>query len=187
MKQLMFSLLLIVLAVGLTNAQTTGSATTWAPIGATVLDGFTLDPGEFGLEELNRGYTYQVYLDAVEGAWKFVSLTDPTAPADPAAWTEFILGGLTPGSSITISMILPTALIGEFGALPVSFPKAWFVPGADYANALPFNPNAPYTVNVGFGGADALFAPEMLLTVPASVPGTEFFGVIVASVSYTGL
>lgn len=181
MKHLMFSLLLIVLAVGMVNAQ---SATAVGTITAGVASSLSLEAGAIELADLAPGYTYNVYLNVTDGAWQM--LVPGSAEVGEPAVTEFALADLMVGSQITISFTLPTTLLGEAGALAVSFPKAWFMPVAgDYGAVIPFNPNVPFTTLVG--SPESSFSPEMTLVVPGSTPAGDYAGIMVCNVSYTGL
>lgn len=189
MKHLLFSLLLIVLAVGIVNAQV-NDATAVAAVSVTVVGGIELVPGAFGLEGLSRGSSYHVFYSQADGAFMYIDMFQAQdAAVAPAAWDPFDATALNPGASVTISFpYLPSKLLSEQGSIDVSYPKVWAgMDITDAANVYPFNPNVPFTFTTGFATENLQFAPEMIITVPKGAVGETFLGIIVANIAYTGL
>jgi hypothetical protein len=185
MKQLMFSLLLVVLVASFANAQL-ASATDISTIEVTLSTGISLTGGSFLMEELIPGQTYSVYYNTGAGAWEYMDpFQDPTAPLNPSDWTELAVTAL-PGSNVVITFVsLPSKLVATDGpgAVNLTYPRAWVSDGSIYTS---FNPNVPFTYQLTGGITDFTFAPEIVFNVDKSAAGTTYDGVIVANVAYSG-
>jgi hypothetical protein len=185
MKQLMISLLLILLVVGMSNAQGL-SASGFGYIEVGVLGGIDLGEAAFLMADLTPGTSYHVYFDPMNAAWLYVDmLNDPTAPLD-ADWTPFEVTA-TPGAAVSINFqFLPTKLLSDLGGtITISYPKAWA--GDMDVNTFPFDPYQPYTYQLAYGNDAFAFAPEIIFNIPSAVPpGAVFSGIMIANVAYSG-
>jgi hypothetical protein len=185
MKQLMFSLLLVVLVAGFANAQL-ASATDISTIQVTLASGISLTGGSFALADLVPGQTYSVYFNTGSAAWEYMDpFLDPTTPAAPSDWTELAVTAL-PGSNVVITFVsLPSKLVATDGpgAINLTYPRAWVSDGSIYTS---FNPNVPFTYQLTGGITDFTFAPEIVFNVDKSAAGTTYDGVFVTNVAYSG-
>lgn len=172
MKQLMFSLLLVVLAVGITNAQ---MATGVAPLtitGAAV--GLAIEGIEATVEGVVANTNYSVYWSPEEGASVIAPLT---SGAEAASDLGFIIA-CDPYADVALSFILPTRLLGATTVMPINFTQ--MVRVEDFSN---YNPNLPVVINGGVDGAINLML-NYNFTVPKIIEADGWTGSVVAVASY---
>lgn len=188
MKRLMFSLVVLLFAALMVNAQTP-TATAYAPVVVTIEGGLTLDPGSYAFATLRQGTTYHVFPNIADGAWQYVDMNNqPDALMDPDDYTDFVCTAV-PGANVLINFqYLPTKLLSYDGpgAVFVEYPKAWAYVGGLDADAQPKTiPTFEFQLPAG---VDAFsFSPEMIITVPMDVmPGVDYQGLMVVTASFTG-
>jgi hypothetical protein len=177
MKQLMFSLLLIVLAVGLVSAQNVVTAPGLVVVNVAAGTALALTPTDGAVSALSPGYTYKV--DPI--GLQVLPLINGSESCDQIP--EWLVEGDL-GAEVNISFMLPTKLIGALsGSIPVSFGPydAYIV-----ENLTAFNPNVPFTGNLG-GSGTLTIDIGFTVVVPANAGADDYTGTIVGTVAYTGL
>ncbi len=172
MKHLLFSLLLVVLAFGMVNAQ---MATGVAPLtitGAAV--GLTIEGLEATVEGVVANTNYSVFWSPEEGA----SMIAPVVSGAEAASDLGFIIACDPFADVALSFILPTRLLGATTIMPINFTQ--MVRTEDFSN---YNPNLPLVINGGADGAINLML-NYNFTVPKVIEGDGWTGSVVAIASY---
>lgn len=187
MKQLMISLFLTLLVVGLTFGQgITASGIGYINVG--ILGGVAVGDATIEMADLVAGGTYRVYFNPGAGQFEYVDpYLDPTGAQTPSDWTPFEVVA-TPGAAIQVTFdLLPTKLTSDLGGIiNLSYPRAWAGP-LDGSADFPFDPYAPYTYQLPFGVDTFYFIPEITFDIPVNTPpASTFSGIMVATVAYTG-
>ncbi len=172
MKHLLFSLLLVVLAVGMVNAQMVSGISTFTVTGlATEL---VLTPYEdVAIIGVVANTYYNVYI--VEG----VSSIQPIVSGSEEAGDIGFDLACDPYADVAFQFILPTKLLGATTVMPINFT------GVVRTGELPvlYNPNVPLVINGGLeGAAQLLFTYNF--TVPKVIELEGWAGSIVAIASY---
>lgn len=175
MKHLMFSLLLIVLVVGIANTQTVTDIMT---VTATVTTGLSITGGDFGIDGLAPGNTYDVKADPALDP-RIVPDFQGAASVTADNWVI----GTDPGANIILTFNLPTKLYGDFGQIGIRFGEYH---GFVEETGMYFDPRVPFVFNTGVGD-EYNIAMGMFLDVPNGSITGDYIGVIIGRVQHTGL
>lgn len=174
MKHLMFSLLLVVLAVGMVNAQSMSASASLTLTGAgTALEIAALGE-EIAIEGVVANTSYSVIANEdASGSLIFPVLND-VAEVDPLG---FVVTA-NPLTDVQVSLILPSRLMGSASYVPINFPSM-----VRAENMAMYNPNVVNTFTVNADGAVTLVL-NYNFTVPKVMEEEGWTGNVVAIASY---